>query len=36
VPLLGTNNSGPVTLPLSGIWVLSAIASTLIAIKPKE
>jgi hypothetical protein len=36
VPLLGTSNSGPATLPLLGTWVLSAIASALIAIKPKE
>jgi hypothetical protein len=36
VPLLGSENSGPGTIALLGTWGLSAIASTLIAIKPKE
>ena len=36
MPLLGSENSGPGTLALLGTWGLSAIASTLIAIKPKE
>jgi hypothetical protein len=36
VPLVNSENSGPGTLVLLGTWGLSAIASTLIAIKPKE
>jgi hypothetical protein len=36
VPLLSSENSGPGTLALLGTWGLSAVASTLIAIKPSE
>lgn len=36
LPLLGSENSGPGTPALLGTWGLSAIASTLIAIKPSE
>ena len=34
--LLGTDRAGPLLFPLGFVWGLSAVASSLIAIKPKE
>ena len=36
LPLLGTEKSGPLLFPVGFVWGVSAVASTLIAIKPKE
>ena len=36
LPLLGTDQSGPLLFPVGFVWGVSAVASTLIAIKPKE
>lgn len=36
LPLLGTSQSGPLLFPVGFIWGVSAVASGLIAIKPKE
>jgi len=36
LPLLNTDQSGPLLFPVGFIWGVSAVASTLIAIKPKE
>ncbi|KAK9819907.1 hypothetical protein WJX72_003826 [[Myrmecia] bisecta] len=35
-PLLGTERAGPLLFPLGFVWGVSAVASALIAIKPKE
>lgn len=36
LPLLNTTESGPLLFPVGFIWGVSAVASALIAIKPKE
>ncbi|DBA97585.1 hypothetical protein WJX77_007635 [Trebouxia sp. C0004] len=36
LPLLNTDQSGPLLFPVGFIWGVSAVASSLIAIKPKE
>lgn len=36
LPLLGTREAGPLLFPVGFIWGVSAVASALIAIKPKE
>lgn len=36
LPLLNTDQSGPLLFPVGFIWGVSAVASILIAIKPKE
>ena len=36
LPLLNTDQSGPLLFPVGFIWGVSAVTSTLIAIKPKE
>ena len=36
LPLLNTDQSGPLLLPVGFVWGVSAVASTLIAVKPKE
>ena len=36
LPLLNTDKSGPLLLPVGFVWGVSAVASSLIAIKPKE
>ncbi|KAL3149003.1 hypothetical protein ABBQ32_001857 [Trebouxia sp. C0010 RCD-2024] len=36
LPLLNTDQSGPLLFPVGFVWGVSAVASTLIAVKPKE
>lgn len=36
LPLLNTDKSGPLLFPVGFVWGVSAVASSLIAIKPKE
>ena len=36
LPLLHTPQAGPLLFPLGFVWGFSAVASALIAIKPKE
>lgn len=36
LPLLNSQESGPLLFPVGFIWGVSAVASALIAIKPKE
>lgn len=36
LPLLNTDQSGPLLFPVGFVWGVSAVASSLIAIKPSE
>ena len=36
LPLVNTEKSGPLLFPVGFLWGVSAVASSLIAIKPKE